>query len=75
MSIGAVFAVNLRKIRSAKKISQEKLAHDADLDRTYISSLEREVYSPTLEVIARIARALDVEVVELVKTPSRRSKS
>ncbi|MCZ8158576.1 MAG: helix-turn-helix transcriptional regulator [Rhizobiaceae bacterium] len=69
MEIRDVFAQNLRRIRQAKKMSQEDLAHRASIDRTYVSSLERGVYSPTIEVVAKIAHALDVEVVELLIAP------
>src|SRR5712691_2552653 len=41
MDIREVFALNLRKARNAKGLSQEALAHEADVDRTYVSALER----------------------------------
>jgi len=61
MDIREIFARNLRSARRACGYSQEELAHRADLDRTYISSLERNVYSATLDVVDRLARALSVE--------------
>lgn len=69
MEIRDVFAQNLRRIRQAKKLSQEELAHRASIDRTYVSSLERGVYSPTIEVVGKIAHALDVEAAELLMMP------
>lgn len=67
MDIRETFAKNLRKLRQAKKMSQEELAHRADLDRTYISSLERCVYSPSIEVLDRLATALGVEIIDLLQ--------
>ena len=67
MDIRETFAKNLRKLRQAKKMSQEELAHRADLDRTYISSLERCVYSPSIEVLDRLAKALGIEITDLLQ--------
>ena len=66
MEIREVFARNLRQLRHAKGMSQEELAHLADLDRTYISSLERGIYGATIDVVDRIAAALGVEADELL---------
>lgn len=68
MEIREVFAKNLRLIRQSKRLSQEELAHLADIDRTYVSSLERGVYSPTLDVVERLAKALDTNAAELLKS-------
>jgi len=67
MEIREVFAKNLRLIRQSKGLSQEELAHLADIDRTYVSSLERGVYSPTLDVVQRLAKALETDAAELLK--------
>ena len=53
-SFGAV----VREARHHAKLSQEKLAFQADLHPTYISQLERGLKSPSLEVVAALARAL-----------------
>jgi DNA-binding XRE family transcriptional regulator len=45
-----VFALNLKTLRQAKGMSQEELAHRADIDRTYISSLERSIYNASIDV-------------------------
>lgn len=56
-------------------MSQEELAYQAELDRTYISSLERSVYAATIDVIEKLAKALKVDPVELLANPRRdRSK-
>jgi transcriptional regulator with XRE-family HTH domain len=67
MDIREAFARNLRLLRQARSLSQEELAHRADLDRGYISSLERSVYSPTIEVVDRLATVLGVEAADLLK--------
>jgi transcriptional regulator with XRE-family HTH domain len=60
------FAKNLRRLRSAKGLSQEALGDAAGLDRTYISALEREVYSASLDTIEKVAAVLDVSAVDLL---------
>lgn len=51
---------NLRKERQAKGWSQEEFAHHADIHRTYISDLERGARNPTIVIVEKLARALDV---------------
>lgn len=73
-----MFARNLRTLRQAKGLSQEELAHQAGLDRTYISALERNVYNASIDVVDRLAVVLGVEATELLERPKadrRRSKS
>ena len=74
MSIREDFARNLRRVRHAKSLSQEALAYEAGIDRTYISALERGVYSATIDMVAKIASVLDVEAAELLQRPSRPSR-
>lgn len=61
MRLRQIFAANLRAIRNAKGLSQEDLADLAEIDRTYVSSLERCEYSASLDVVERIAIALKVD--------------
>jgi transcriptional regulator with XRE-family HTH domain len=61
----ASFARNVLRTREGKGYSQDKLAERADLDRTYISGIERGVRNPGLLSICRLAKALDVSVSEL----------
>jgi transcriptional regulator with XRE-family HTH domain len=69
MEIREVFARNLRSARQAKGLSQEELAHRADIDRTCISSLERSVYNASIDVVDRLAVVLGIEAGELLKRP------
>jgi transcriptional regulator with XRE-family HTH domain len=75
MSIRDVLAKNVRKYRQAAGLSQEELAHRAEIDRTYISSIERSVYAASIDVVDRLAKALDVEAADLLVRPRRRSGS
>ncbi|MBI1215959.1 MAG: helix-turn-helix domain-containing protein [Alphaproteobacteria bacterium] len=75
MRLRDTFAENLRRARRAAGLSQEELAHAAEIDRTYISALERAVYSATVDVIERLADALKVEPAELFVRPRRRQSS
>ena len=67
MEIREVFARNLRTLRKAKGLSQEEVAHQAGIDRTYVSALERSVYNPSIDVVDRLAQVLEVEPSELLR--------
>ncbi len=56
----------MRRLREEAGLSQEKLALEADLDRTYVSGVERGVRNPTVTVVARIAKALKTEPNKLL---------
>jgi DNA-binding XRE family transcriptional regulator len=61
------FGQNLRTIRETAGISQEKLAEEAGLHRTYVSSVERGKRNISLLNIARLAKALGVPMAKLVR--------
>lgn len=67
MGTREILAANLRSARRRQGLSQEELAYRADIDRTYVSALERGVYAATIDVLERLARALDMQVWELLK--------
>jgi transcriptional regulator with XRE-family HTH domain len=69
MKAGALVARNIRRLRVANGLSQEVLAVDAGIDRTYVSRLERGLENPTVAVLEKIARALSANIEELFKTP------
>lgn len=66
MALRRIFAQNLKRLRGEKGLSQEALADSAGLDRTYISALERERYSATLDTIEKLAGVLGVEPQDLL---------
>ena len=68
------FAANLRRLRHVKGISQEDLAYEADVNRTYLSKLEKGVSYPGLEIIAKLANALGIEPAELLELPTDESR-
>ena len=74
MDLRQVFAANLRRLRHERGISQENLAYEADVNRTYISKLEKGVSFAGLEIIGKFAAVLQVEPAELLKFPVGRSK-
>lgn len=74
MRLRAIFAANLRKARLAAGVSQEELASLADIDRTYVSSLERANYAASLDVIERLAHVLKVDPSDLL-VRSRKPRS
>lgn len=67
MEIREVFARNLRNSRQAAGLSQEELAHRAQIDRTYISALERSVYAASIDVVDRLADILGIEAADLLR--------
>ena len=69
MEIREILARNLRTLRQARGLSQEELAHRADIDRTYVSALERSVYTVGIDVLDRLATALGVEAADLLRPP------
>lgn len=64
-----IFGQNVRKAREALKLSQEDLGHEIDIDRTYISGIERGVRNPSLDVIVKIARCLKTTPASLLTQP------
>ncbi|QOS81262.1 helix-turn-helix transcriptional regulator [Paenibacillus sp. JNUCC31] len=62
-----IFGQVLKTIRKRNKMSQEKLAFQSNLDRTYISMLERGIHQPTLNSLLALAEALNMKASELVR--------
>lgn len=60
-----VLGHNVKALRLAHDLSQEELAFRADLDRTYISQIERGVSNPSVLVLVKIAEVLGTEIQEL----------
>jgi transcriptional regulator with XRE-family HTH domain len=61
------FGQSVAKHRRAKEFSQEALAEKADLDRTYLSDIERGVRNPGVKNVIRIAKALGITPSDLMK--------
>jgi transcriptional regulator with XRE-family HTH domain len=65
MDIKQKFGKKIKELRKAKKMSQENLAFEADLDRTYINSIENGKRNVSLVNIEKIAKALKVNLKNL----------
>ena len=59
------FGANLKRIRLAKKISQEELSYQSDLDISQIGRIERGIVNTSICVMQRISKALNIEMKEL----------
>lgn len=61
----SLVARNVRRIRVTKGISQERLAFDSGIDRSYLGGIEREAKNPTIDLLDRLAGTLEVSLAEL----------
>lgn len=66
-SLPAAFGQVLRRVRTEREMSQETLAFECELDRTYISMLERGLRQPTLTTLVLLGAALSIDPAELVR--------
>jgi transcriptional regulator with XRE-family HTH domain len=69
------FAANLRRLRRELELSQERLAHMADLNVTHVAKIERREREPGVRTVSKLANALEVSAAELFdgidgRTPS-----
>jgi transcriptional regulator with XRE-family HTH domain len=67
-----ILAVNIRLLRYERRLSQEALAHEAGVDRSYMSKIERGGTYAGLEIIAKLADILGVEPHEMLMPPPSR---
>jgi transcriptional regulator with XRE-family HTH domain len=74
MDLRQVFAANLRRLRHERGISQENLAYTADVNRTYLSKLEKGASYVGLEIVGKLSDVLEVEPGELLKLPPKRGR-
>ena len=71
-SLSAAFAEVVREQRAKRGVSQEDLAHDAGLHRTYVGLIERGLRNPTIEVGHALALALGTTLSDLIRRAERR---
>jgi len=74
MDLREVFATNLRRLRHAKGLSQDDLAYEAEVSRSYLSQIEKGVFFASLKIVGKLATALGVEPAELLKLPPKRGR-
>jgi transcriptional regulator with XRE-family HTH domain len=72
MDLREVFASNLRRLRHDKGLSQDDLAYEAEISRSYVSQLERGAFHASLKIIGKLAAVLAVEPAELLRLPPKR---
>jgi DNA-binding XRE family transcriptional regulator len=65
-----VFATRLRQLRKQKGYSQQKLATEAEIERSTVKRIELMEVTPTLDVLISICRALEIELSELMNDPA-----
>ena len=71
MKLREIVARNLRRLRRAKRLSQEELADRAGINRNYVGMLEREKNSATVDMLEKLAGVLNVDPIEFFKRSSR----
>jgi transcriptional regulator with XRE-family HTH domain len=69
MKAQRLVAHNIRKLRVGRGLSQESLAVDVGIDRTYVSRLERGIENPTVAVLERLAAVLESDIGAFFVTP------
>lgn len=67
MSVQSRVSRNIQRIRREKDLSQEEVAHRAEIHQTYLSGVETGKRNPSILVVERIAKALGVDVSEIFK--------
>jgi len=75
MDIREIFATNLRKLRHERDLSQDDLAYEAGISRSYLSQIEKGTFYASLKIIERVARVLKVDPSVLLERPTRRRGS
>ncbi len=72
-SLSAAFAEVVRELRAKRRLSQEDLAHDAGLHRTYVGLIERGLRNPTIEVGNALALALGTTLSDMIRRAERKA--
>lgn len=75
MDLREILAANLRRLRHEKGLSQDDLAYEAEISRSYLSQIEKAKYYASLKIIEKLARVLHVEAAELLRVPTKSIKS
>lgn len=65
--VRTLLAANVRAKRTELAMSQEDLAFEAEIDRTYVSQIERATINPSLLVLCKLAEALRSDLISLVE--------
>lgn len=68
MNLRERVARNLRRLRQEKSVSQEELAHRAQVNRNYVGMLEREEYAASIDMLEKLGSALDIDPIEFLRS-------
>jgi transcriptional regulator with XRE-family HTH domain len=71
MDLRRAMAINVRRERNARNLSQEELAHRAGLSARYLGSIERARVSASVTVLGRLAKAFRIDPCDLLSKPQR----
>jgi transcriptional regulator with XRE-family HTH domain len=74
MPTNAELGLAIRRLRRARNLTIEDLAHAADMHPTYLSGIERGVRNPTWEKLTGLCQGLDVPVVDVVRDAEDESR-
>ena len=72
MDLRGPFATTLRRVRHEKAMSQDDLAYEAGISRSYLSQLEKGAFYASLKIIGKLADVLEVTPAELLRLPEKR---
>ena len=70
MDVVQLLGANVRHYRKLKGMTQEQLALDAEMERSYVSDLERGTRNPSVVALGRLADALDIAPCKLLELQS-----
>ncbi len=71
MDLKEVMAINMRRLRYDKKLTQEELAARSGLSMRYVGSIERGAVSASVSILGKVAEALGVDPCDLIRLPKR----
>jgi transcriptional regulator with XRE-family HTH domain len=66
IELKCTLAANIKALRTSRQWSEELLSFEANIDRTYVSQLERGVINPSMLVLHKVAQALETDVLSLL---------
>jgi transcriptional regulator with XRE-family HTH domain len=75
MDLRELFASNLRRIRHERGLSQDDLAYEADISRSYLSQIEKGTFHVSLKIIGKLSEALHVEPAEFLAFPRGKTQA
>lgn len=73
MDLRETFATNLRRLRNERGLSQDDLAYEAEISRSYLSQLEKGAFYASLKIVGKLAEALHAEPAEFLKMSKKKN--